>query len=420
MNNVEQPARSTSWRWWVCGILLLATLLNYSNRFTLTQNAVKVQKAFRTDSAGYGVVSGYFSLGFALGGLAFGVLADLISVRWLYPFVVVAWSLAGISSALVDTVPELSACQFMLGFFEAGHWPCALRTTQRILKPDQRTLGNSILQSGASLGAVITPLLVLSIHYIDPEAWRLSFYIVGLFGMPWVLFWVLSVRGDDLRVTVIQTDETAKGAGRDQELQEIPFWRIFITRRWWILFTVTICINLLWHYARVWLPETLEKDYGYGHDDVQYFIAGYYLTTFFGSIAAGWLTAHLVSRGVNVFRSRLVTFLGCALLSTCTIPAAFLPAGPLKLAMLLVVAFGSLGLFPIYYSMNQELSARNQGKVSGALGFSSWGVLYFVHPLVGSLVKADPTVRPYILASVGLAPLVAFAAMAFFWGRRPV
>lgn len=415
----QAQERSAAWVKMVLLVLLTATFLNYANRFAFTQNAVPIQEAFNTDEKGYGKVAGYFSLGFASGGLLFGILADYISIRILYPLVLLVWSLAGLSSGMVSGLVGLSVSRFVLGLFEAGHWPCALRTTQRVFKPHQRTWGNSVLQSGASLGAVATPLLVAFLYRQDPEQWRIVFYIVGGLGIPWVLWWLWTVSEADVRRPVIQTDETASGRGEERELQEIPFFHIFLTRRWWLLLFVVVCINTFWHYIRVWMPITLEKDHQYSHEFVAYFTSAYYLATFFGSIASGALTAGLARSGWNVHRARLAAFLIFSLLSSLAILAAFMPRGPALLGTLLIVAFGSLGLFPIYYSFNQEISAKHQGKVGGSLGFSTWGILFFVHPKVGAMVDADPTIRPYLFAAVGLGPILAFAALALFWGRRP-
>ncbi len=402
----------------VCLILLCATLLNYANRFAFTQNAVPIQQAYETGEEGYGLVEGRFNLGFAIGLLVFGVLADRISVRWLYPAVLIAWSLAGFSRGLMPSLFSLGVSQFLLGLFEAGHWPCALRTTQRLFKPDKRTMGNSILQSGASLGAVGTPLLVVGLYHWDPEQWRLAFFIVGGLGLPWAVWWLCTVSEADVRRPVIQTDETGSGPGKEVELQEVPFFHLFLQSRWWVLLFVVICINTLWHYIRVWMPPTLEKDHQYSHEFVQYLTSIYYLATFLGSLSSGWLVSLLPRLGWNVHRARLAVFFLFGLLSTLSIPAAFMPRGYVLLGLLLLVAFGSLGLFPIYYSLNQELSARNQGKVGGTLGFSTWAILSFVHPEIGRLVDANEQIRPYLFAAVGLGPLLAFAAIVLFWGKR--
>lgn len=414
----ERPTRSVP-PGLLCLVLLCATLLNYANRFAFTQNAVPIQTAFQIHQEGYGQLAGYFGLGFACGGLLFGVLADVISVRLLYPAVVIVWSAAGFYSGIAKDFGELAVARFVLGLFEAGHWPCALRTTQRAFKPHQRTWANSVLQSGASLGAVLTPLLVVALLNWNAEEWRWAFYLVGGLGLPWAVVWLLSVSEADVRRPVIQTDEVSRGAGSEEVLQEMPFYRVFLTRRWWLLLIVVVCINTLWHYIRVWMPVMLEKDHHYSHEFVQYFTSLYYLATFFGSLVSGAMTAWLARRNWNVHRARLAVFLGFALLSTLSVVAAFLPKGPLLLGTLLLVAFGSLGLFPIYYSLNQEISAKNQGKVGGTLGFSTWLILFFLHPQIGGWVDADPTIRPSLFAAVGFGPLIAFFVLLFLWGKRP-
>lgn len=435
------PARSPRWFAGLFALLFFATFLNYSQRFVFTQNTTKIQRAFQppgaasgnTDSTApttaaagdpqrnvtaYSQAASRFSLGFAFGSLLFGALADWISIRWLYPLVVVTWSIAGIASGMVDSIAGLAASRFVLGLFEAGHWPCALRTTQRTFLPARRTVANSILQSGASIGAVLTPLLVLCIHAYDPAAWRLSFFLVGTLGLPWAVVWLLMIRESDVRRAVIQTDESSPGQGEQREIVERPLWQIFCSRRWLLLLFVVICINTVWHFIRVWMPDWLENYHGYSHAFTNTFTSLYFLSTFFGALVSGASIAWLADRGWNVHRARLATFLAFALLTALVVPAAFLPKGYLLLGCLLIVAFGSLGLFPVYYSLNQELSAKHQGKVGGSLGFSTWLLLSFFHDAVGGLIERDPNWRTSIFCVAGLAPLAGFAALRLFWGKR--
>lgn len=401
----------------VCGILLMATLINYACRMPFTQNSVEIKAAFGAD--GYGTAEGLFGLGFACGGLLFGLLSDFINVRWLYPLVMLAWALAGATTAYVDSLLGLCVSRFALGLFEAGHWPCALRTTQRVFKPAQRTLGNSLLQSGASLGAILTPLLIAGIYRYDPGQWRLSFVLTGVLSLPWVVCWLLTLRDADLRRPVIATDETAAGVGEERTLSEqISWWQIMSSRRWWLLVVTTISINTTWQFIRVWLSDTLREAKGYEQEFVQYFTSVYYAATCVGSLGAGWLVGHLVTRGWNVHRARLAVFTGCSLLVAWAVPTAFMAPGWLYLGSWLVIGVGALGVFPVYYSLNQELSGKYQGRVSGVLSFSSWLVQFFVHPAVGTAFKTHPEARPWLFAAIGVLPLLALIGLVAFWGRR--
>ena len=108
------------------------------------------------------------------------------------------WSTVGFATGWVTSYNELLVCRVLLGFFEAGHWPCALMTAQRLLARSDRPLGNSILQSGASLGAIATPVVVLLLMTDSADSWRLPFRVIGALGVFWVVAWLAAIRPRDL------------------------------------------------------------------------------------------------------------------------------------------------------------------------------------------------------------------------------
>ncbi len=413
-----RPRRSRRWEWLLLAILLTATMLNYADRQALPVVAVRVKAELQLSNEQYGTVAGYFGIAFACGALLSGILADWISVRWLYPAVLLIWSVAGIVTGRAESFVGLLVSRLVLGLFESAHWPCALRTTQRVFPPARRTLGNSVLQSGAPLGAILASVMALTLVSAEVAgSWRQIFWYTGLLGLPWVLIWLFSVRADDLRRPVLQTRDTADGGAAP--IQEVPFLHLLRTRRYWLLILLVVCINTCWHYIRVWMPLALEENLGYRFDQIQVFFIVYWLATFAGSLTCGWLTSHLARRGWGVHRARMSVFFACSLLTALSVVAAFLPPSWFFLVLMLLVGFGSLGQFPIYYSLTQELSAKNQGKVTGSLGFTTWAVLYFVHPRVGWLMDHYPDARPYIFATVGLLPLLGGWAVASLWTDRP-
>lgn len=453
--------RTSAWKWWVCGLMLLATMINYMDRLTLNQTAARVMEEVGFNERGYGDLESAFAYAFALGAVLVGSLADRVNVRWLYPIALFAWSAAGFATGLVQGFFGLITCRFLLGLAEAGHWPCALRTTQQILPPAERPLGNALLQSGAALGAILTPLLILTLP-TGPGTWRYPFLLVGGAGISWVVLWLVSVRTGDLQSeqgTSAQTPIHLLGVlallfGVKNGVRLIPdgptwlpltvsflvsgtgivlvlrwLWgvlrtdaeagqgRRILARRLGVLVILVIAINSTWHFFRAWLPLFLQKQHDYGEGFMNGFMLAYYVAADLGSLSAGAATLTLARRGCSVHTSRVLVFGVAAVLCLFGAVAAVLPAGQLLLGVLLVIAFGSLALFPNYYSFSQELTTRHQGKTTGALGCCCWLAVAPIHEAVGDLVQRTGSYSVG-MAAAGFAPLAALLALVWFWGRE--
>src|SRR5262249_39635253 len=187
------------------------------------------------------------------------------------------------------------------------HWPCALRTTQRILPPEQRTLGNSILQSGAALGSIFTPLIVLAFLQWTPS-WRPPFWVVGGLGFFWVLLWLSVVRPADLALPPRSPASGAQPPPGDSMPAppggHLSLADVFRDRRFWILAGVVASINCAWHFFRVWLPLFLQEIHHYDEWHANLFMSFYYLSTDAGSLSAGFAALWL-ARGHTVHASRM-------------------------------------------------------------------------------------------------------------------
>ncbi len=187
-------------------------------------------------------------------------------------------------------------------------------------------------------------------------------------------------------------------------------------RRFLTLCVVVVAINLTWHFFRVWLPKMLQEYHGYPAATVRYFTAAYYIATDLGCITAGLAVKLLTARRMAVHTARMTLFLACALLTALSTVASGLGRGPLLLVLLLLIGFGSLGLFPNYYSLTQEISRRHQGKITGAFGFTTWVVTAEMQQRVGEHVDRTQSYADGIFWA-GLAPAVAFLALCLLWGR---
>jgi len=440
------PGRPASWKWSVCGLLLLATMLNYMDRQTLAQLATTIQAEFHLDDDKYGELEMGFGFAFAAGALFFGFLVDRLSARWLYPLVLIGWSAAGIATAYGDAIGRtllgwldpssvddhsraayvgLMACRVTLGFFEAGHWPCALVTTQTILTRQDRSFGNSILQSGAAIGAIITPIIIISMlprvapgEALPPGVWRPPFVMIGAIGMIWVLPWLFLIRSSDLvrdKDGGLSAANPAGSAAADSGANAPPtsFWRPFL-----VLVIIVIMINMTWQFFRAWLPKFLEEYRSYSKTEVAWFISAYYIATDVGCITVGALVKWLSGRGWTVHGARVATFTLCTLVTMLSVTVVVLPRGPLLVGVLLLVGAGALGLFPNYYAFTQELSRKHQGKITGALGTIAWMTSAPMQKFVGEYITQNRTYAGAIVMA-GLAPLIALLAIWLLWPKPP-
>ena len=416
--NASEPAdkkHSGWWVWGVCGLLLLASSINYMDRQTLSTISVRITNEFGLTNQQYGQLEKGFGWSFAIGALVFGWLADRVNIRWLYPAVLLAWSAMGFLTGLTETFVGLLLCRSLLGLFEAGHWPCALKTTQRLLPPSRRTLGNSVLQSGTAIGAIITPKILLWMLTDAPGSWRPAFQVIGLVGVGWVILWLTFIRGAELA----PLPATAVQVGPKGFLEAI------LHRRFLTLMVVVVLINASYHLFRVWLPKFLQEGCKYTEPEMLDFMFWFYIANDVGCLLAGFLTAGLHRWGWSVHRGRVVVFAGCALLTALSGLLPWLSAGPTLLNVLLLVSMGSLGMFPCYYAFSQELSYRHQGKVTGLLGTVAWFCVAPLHEFFGWFIDVTGSSVGGIekvghfdwgLAVAGLLPVAAVLAILIGWG----
>jgi ACS family hexuronate transporter-like MFS transporter len=401
--------RSDGWRWLVCGLLLLATVVNYMDRLTINTLGPEIRHAFDLNNEQYGQLELGFGLAFAAGGLAVGVLVDWIGVYWLFPLVLLGWSIMGFLTGLSRSFEELLLLRILLGFFEAGHFPCGLKTVQLLLSHRDRAMGNGLLQGGTALGAVLAQPVIRLLASEAPGGWRPPFVVIGAVGCLWILFWFLTVRPGDLRPPLRNPRDASS-----PEPGPASYWRLVCSAQFLALTVMVVCINMNLHFFRVWLPNFLVDIRGFLPNGKTDFMACFYIAAGLGSFAAGGASSWLANRGLSVYASRMAVYAGCCLLTLGTTVAPFVPPGPIFLIVLMIVAFGTLGTFTAYYSLTQDLSTRHQGKISGSLSALTWLTTATFHPLFGRYLDATKN-YDLVMAAMGWLPLVGLIVVLLLW-----
>ena len=427
------PSKSITiwWPWAICGILLVATLLNYMDRQALAVTLPTLKAEFNLAEGRVGMVEGCFGYAFAFGAILFGLIADKTGPRFLYPIVLGGWSLAGIATALAgqtwltsilekpgDPVGTgvyhwLLICRVALGVFEAGHWPCALLTVRAILNERDRTLGNGILQSGASIGAVIVPFYVEASERAG-QSWEFPFWSIGIVGLLWIPAWFALVTGRDLSTPKVDSGDILESnrmsGSASQQLSNL-------IQRLIVLAIIIATLNVSWQFLRAWLALFLQDHHKYSKEATRGLMSGYFIAADVGCILSGVLVKRLVSAGWQVHRSRLLGYFIFSLLTACGALVPYAGDGWVMILLLFTTGAGILGLHPYYYALTQEISHKYMGTFSGFLAAGGWIVSATSSIYIGRQIEASKSYEIGLLM-VGLAPMIGFGVLFFLWPRK--
>jgi MFS transporter, ACS family, hexuronate transporter len=179
-------------RWLALFVFSLAASLNYLDRQLLAAFSKTLIDEFHLTAAQYGWIVSAYSIPYALAAPLAGIFLDRAGLNLGSLAQVAAWSLAGMSTALVRGFPGLLAVRAALGIAESGFVPAGVKAGAQYLPPHQRTFGTAFNQVGITIGTIIAPLLAAGIG--AAYGWRYAFALSGALGFLWLPLWWITSR----------------------------------------------------------------------------------------------------------------------------------------------------------------------------------------------------------------------------------
>lgn len=397
MSAITRPGKGL--RWSLCGLLFLATTLNYLDRQTLSVLAPQLQVELRMDNNQLGLLFSAFYWSYTLGQFAAGLALDRYSLRWLYGGSVLAWSAVSALTGLAPGFAALLAFRMLLGLVESGNWPGALRIVSRVMPEEERALANGVFTSGTSVGALIAPAAILGLAAL--YGWRWAFAAVGAVGLVWFAVWV-PVSG-----------RIAFGVSTAHGVAPWPVWRELLgMRRFWLVFTITSLLNPCLYYFLNWTPSFLAQSYGIREPGMlARILTAVFLGLDLGYLLCGAIVLLLIRRGCSTRAARRAV---CAAATVMLFPCLLLAQRPdttVMIACLILCNFACGMWIAIYLTFAQEVSAVHVATTAGLLGGSGslFGALAMTG--VGAVTAATGSYAiPFLVV-----PAAASVAMAAAW-----
>jgi ACS family hexuronate transporter-like MFS transporter len=397
-------------RWWIVGLIFFATLINYIDRLTISVLAPVITTDLHLTNTEFGGIVFWFLLAYTISQGLSGKLYDRVGTKKGFVYSILLWSVAAMSHALARGLASLSVFRFVLGLGEAGNWPGAAKTVAEWFPIRERAFGMAIFNSGAALGSVIAPPLIvwLSLNY----GWRTTFIATGSLGFVWLIFWVLCYQTperhkwlrDEERQMIRAGQQTAPAAGESAGKQ-LGWFQLLRYRQVWAIVLSRFLTDPVWWLYITWLPKYLADARGFSLVKIGLFAWVPYVAADIGSLSGGWMSGYLIGRGWSVDRSRKLVILIAALLMPAGILAAFAHNAMVALALIGVVLFG----FQVWINNVQTLpsdffSDKAVASVAG-LGGTGAGISSMIFILSTGWIVDHFSYVPVLVAAGLLAPL---------------
>ncbi|MBD5347391.1 MAG: MFS transporter [Bacteroides sp.] len=339
-------------------MLFVALVINYLDRQVLSLTWKNfIVPEFGWSDADYGLITGVFSIVYAVSMLFAGKFVDYVGTKRGYLWAIGVWSagaclhaFCGIATngivtgqwvlsftearAHLESLQSVSDIAVMittvsvwlflgarciLSIGEAGNFPCSIKAVAEYFPKKDRGFATGVFNSGAQIGALVAPfsIPVIARYY----GWEASFLSIGVLGFVWMGVWVF-VYKDPRRNPHVNAAELAyieQDAEKDTESVPDPvpakmkmgLLQAFRFRQTWAVIFGRFLPDSVWWFLLFWAPAFISDVYGYSSASTTGMIAIFtiYLISML-SLCGSYLPTFFINRSrLNPYAGRMKAML---------------------------------------------------------------------------------------------------------------
>jgi len=414
-------------RWWVIGLIALATVINYIDRQALPVLWPDIAEDLYPDKTAderkgiYALISTFFIFSYAFGQAIFGKIFDKLGTRIGFTLSIGFWSIATALHAFAKGVVSLSIFRSLLGVSEAGNWPGAAKANAEWFPTKERAFAQGLFNSGAAIGGIIAfPTIgLLSVYF----SWNWIFILVGITGLLWLIPWWILVKSppkkhpwitDEEREYILtgQKNQDKDGDGEFDEGYNPDTSKMLKHKESWGVIIASAAIDPIWWLFIFWIPIYLNEVYGMDVKSIGFYAWVPYVGAMLGAWFGGLLAQNRIKAGWTVNKTRkLVITLGCVIMLP-TLFAMANPGGPVTAVLLMaVILFGFQTAIGNVQTLPSDLfGGKTVGTLSGFAGMAAKLGAFGLTALVPILTSGGNYTPAFIIGAA-----LAIIAMASVW-----
>jgi len=399
----------TGLRWWIIGLVCLATIINYIDRAALGIMWPQMREDLNLTEQDYAWIINIFTITYAAGKFISGRIYDKVGTRIGFVLSIFFWSLASALHFFARGAASLGIFRGLLGVAEAGNWPGAVKNNAEWFPIKERALAQGIFNAGAGIGSIIAAPVIAELF--GAYGWQITFLIIGVIGFIWIVPWVVINKSlpanhpwitDEEREHILADQQTSQDSAEDQGLTIV---QILSQRESWGVIAARFFIEPIWWLFVFWMPIYLYKEFHFNVKEIGYYAWFPYVGAMLGSLAGGWYAKRLLQNH-TVDKARKQTVLVAVVIIVVSILGAIMFANtPEKfVSFVFMVLFGfQFAISNIQTIPSDLLSGKSVGTLAG-LGGSIGAVSVIIMNWLIPIITVESYTPAFIILAV-LAPL---------------
>ena len=287
----------------------LAVVICYIDRVNISVAIIPMQEQFGWSDSKVGFIFSSFYMGYMLTMALGGYLSDKFGGKRVLGWGVVLWSIFTILTPLAahNGFFALFLIRILMGIGEGVTFPAWHSLYARWIPFNERTRAIAFTNSGISIGTIIgyigTQMIIIAM------GWEWAFYIFGVIGLVWFIFWNRNVTSYPREHTKISHDEVAyieENAPSSKPAKKIPLGQLLVNKPFLAIVAATFANNWSLFVFLSFLPKFINNELGVDLESSAFVILIIIpsIISVIALNAGGYLADALIKSGIRVIKVR--------------------------------------------------------------------------------------------------------------------
>lgn len=359
-------------RFWVLIVLAIFSIITYIDRTSISITGSLITQDLHLSEKEFGWILGSFAFAYGIFEIPAGLWGDLKGPKSIILRIVLSWSVFTILTGFSYTFTMLFIIRFLFGMGEAGAYPNATIVIQRWFPKQETGRAQSIIWIASRIGAALAPFLAVSI--MMTWGWRYVFYIFGVLGLLWAIFWGFWFQNEPKNMPGIKEAELKHiEEGREIKTHKNSlqvFLKIIKTPNVWALMGMYHCLLYGAYFYLSWMPKYLKNGKHIDDAHIAFLASLPFILGTIGCFCGGFLSDFIAKKKGLKWGRRSVGMFGLIMSGSCMVGSTLI-ADPTT--SIIVLAFGLAFkdfTLPVSWATSADIGGQNSGAVAGAMGMA--------------------------------------------------